>query len=196
MKELFVNKSIMYLKNNNACKKEDINKFKYVLECLYSLVSKTFVVLLISIFLRTFKITFITILLFSILRGFTFGIHSSKNSYCWLTTIGIYGIFPYLIKITNISSEIIIISYIIGIISVILFAPSDTPKRPLINKKKRIVNKFISLGILLIYMLISYYINDNVFYKIICFINLLTMICINPLTYKIFKVSYNNYKNY
>lgn len=196
MKEVFVNHSISYLIRNNACSKEQVNTFRYVLESLYSLVSKTSVVLIISIFLNTFKITFISLLLFSLLRGFTFGIHASKNSYCWITTIAIYSVFPFLIKIISISKEMIIISYFIGILSILLFAPSDTPKRPLLNKRKRIMNKVLALGVGTLYVILSFIINTDLLYKIICFILLLTSVCINPITYKIFKVPYNNYKNY
>ena len=179
MKEVFVNRSLTYLIKNNACKKEQINTFRYVLESLYSLVSKTSAVLIISIFLNTFKITFISLLLFSILRGFTFGIHASKNLYCWITTLGIYSICPFLIQRIYFSKELIISCYLIGF-----------------NKRKRKVNKIISLGIAISYMLLSFYINADYFYQIICFISLLTCICINPLTYKLFKIPYNNYKNY
>ena len=83
-----------------------------------------------------------------------------------------------------------------GFLSILFFSPSDTPKRPLINKRKRKVNKIISLGIGMIYMLLSFFINTDYFYKIVCFVLLLTTICINPLTYKFFKIPYNNYKNY
>ncbi len=196
MKEVFVNRSLTYLIKNNACKNDQVNTFRYVLESLYSLVSKTGAVLIISIFLNTFKITFISLLLFSILRGFTFGIHASKNAYCWITTIGIYSIFPFLIQRINMTKEFITICYLTVFLSILFFSPSDTPKRPLINKRKRRVNKIISLGIGIIYMLLSFFINTNDFYKIVCFIFMLTSVCINPLTYKIFKVPYNNYKNY
>ncbi len=196
MKEVFVNRSLTYLIKNNACKKEQINTFRYVLESLYSLVSKTSAVLIISIFLNTFKITFISLLLFSILRGFTFGIHASKNLYCWITTLGIYSICPFLIQRIYFSKELIISCYLIGFLSILFFSPSDTPKRPLINKRKRKVNKIISLGIGIVYILISFIINGDYFYQVICFVLLLTSICINPLTYKLFKIPYNNYKNY
>ncbi len=196
MKELFVNRSLTYLIKNNACQNNQINTFRYVLESLYSLVTKTSVVLIISIFLNAFKITFISLLLFSLLRGFTFGIHASKNGYCWITTIGIYSIFPFLIQRINFTKELIILCYAIGLLSILFFSPSDTPKRPLINKRKRIVNKIISLGIGIVYMLISFIINTDYFYQVICFVLLLTSICINPLTYKLFKIPYNNYKNY
>ncbi len=196
MKEVFVDRSITYLIKNNACSKEQVNTFRYVLESLYSLVSKTGVVLIISIFLNTFKITFISLLLFSVLRGFTFGIHASKNTYCWITTIGVYSIFPFLIQRIPFSEVFIIICYLMGFLSILFFSPSDTPKRPLINKRKRKVNKIISLGIGMIYMLLSFFINTDYFYKIVCFVLLLTTICINPLTYKFFKIPYNNYKNY
>lgn len=196
MKEVFVTHSLAYLKKNNACNKQQENIFRYTLESLYSLVTKTSVVLLISIFLGTFQITFISMILFSLLRGFTFGIHASKNSLCWIITLATYSLFPYLIKVVNFPKVFIFSCYGIGLLSILFFAPCDTPKRPLLDKKKRIVNKMLSFGIGGSYVLISFIIHTETFSSIIAFIFLLTIICINPITYKIFKVPYNNYKHY
>ena len=80
MKNAFVNHSLEYLIRNNACTEKQKNIFRYTLESLYSLVTKTSVVLILSLFLKTFSITLMLILFYSILRGFAFGIHASKNS--------------------------------------------------------------------------------------------------------------------
>ena len=92
--------------------------------------------------------------------------------------------------------EIIYICYVSGFLALLLWAPADTPARPLLNKRKRLTNKIFSLGLTLIYVLCSFYLNSNNFYNIVSFILILETICICPLTYKLFKTPYNNYKTY
>ena len=189
-----LNYSINYLVRNNACSENQINVFRYTLESIYSFVTKTSVVLLLSLFLGTFKITLLFLLFYGILRGFTFGIHATKNSYCWITTISVYVLFPLIIKYVVISEEILFILNILGIVAVLLWAPADTPARPLLNKKKRITNKIIGLLLASILVFLSYITNNLNLKEVISFVLLINTICICPLTYQLFHISYKNYK--
>lgn len=196
MKNAFVNTSLNYLIKNNACNDKDIKIFRYTLESLYSLCTKTTVVLLLSIILNNFKITLISLILYSLLRGFTFGIHATKNIYCWIITLSVYIVFPYLIKSYEVENPILFGINIIGILAILLWAPADTPNRPLLNRKKRITNKVISLMIAIIYIVLMLFINNQNFNEIVSFILLLNALCICPLTYYLFHIPYNNYKYY
>lgn len=196
MKSAFVNYSLNYLTKNNACSEKQIPIFRYTLESLYSLITKTSVVLLLSLFFKTFSITFITILLYSFLRGFAFGVHATKNIYCWIISLTVYIVGPLFIKYFTIPSIYIFIGYGISILAFLLWAPSDTPSRPLLNKKKRITNKIITLSLALLYIGISLLIKKENFYEIIFFLFLLEDICICPLTYHLFHIPYRNYRNY
>lgn len=195
MKESFVNHSLNYLIKNNACNDKQMNIFRYTLESLYSLFTKTSVVLFLSILFKTFSITLLTILLYSILRGFAFGIHATKNIYCWIITITTYTLGPLLIKYFTLPIYFVYLCFGIGFISIFLWAPADTPSRPLINKKKRKVNKIVSSLLALIYIFSTFFIKNTNFYEIVSFILILESICICPLTYKLFNISYKNYKN-
>lgn len=196
VKSAFVNHSLNYLIKNNACSQKQMNIFRYTLESLYSLITKTSVVLLLSIFLKTFSVTLITILLYSVLRGFAFGIHASKNIYCWIISLTIYIVGPLLIKYFTIPTIYLYIGYGISLLAFLLWAPSDTPSRPLLDKKKRRTNKIITLSLALAYIGVSLLIKNHNFYEIVCFLLLLETICICPLTYKLFHVPYRNYRNY
>lgn len=196
MKSAFVNHSLNYLIKNNACEEKQINIFRYTLESLYSLITKTSVVLLLSIFLKTFSITLITLIMYSLLRGFAFGIHATKNIYCWGITLTVYIVGPLLIKYFILPMSIVYLCYAIGFVALLLWAPADTPSRPLLNKKKRTANKIITLCLTLIYIFTSIYLNNENFYEIVCFLLLIETICICPLTYYLFKIPYNNYKYY
>ncbi len=196
MKSSFVNHSLNYLIKNNACDDKQINIFRYTLESLYSFITKTGVVLLLSIIFKTFAITLLTILLYSFLRGFAFGIHASKNIYCWMITLTIYIFGPLLIKYFIFPIEFIYLSFGIGLLALLLWAPADTPSRPLLDKKKRRMNKIFAVTLSIIFILTSFYFNNANYYEIVSFLLLLETICICPLTYKLFKIPYRNYKNY
>lgn len=196
MKSAFVNHSLHYLIKNNACEEKQINIFRYTLESLYSLITKTSVVLLLSIFLKTFPITLITILLYSILRGFAFGVHATKNIYCWMISLTVYIVGPLFIKYFTLPMEYVYLFFGIGVLAFLLWAPSDTPSRPLLDKKKRRTNKIITLSLALLYVESSILIQNPNFYEIVCFLFLLETICICPFTYKLFHIPYRNYQNY
>ena len=78
----------------------------------------------------------------------------------------------------------------------LLYAPADTVKRPLINKRKRLIWKTLSVincSILVIILLLT---KNNTMSNLLLFGIYTEVIFINPLTYKIFKLPYNNYLNY
>lgn len=196
MKEMFVNSSLNYLKKNNACSENQVNIFRYTLESVYSMFTKTSVLLLLSLVLGTFKITLLSLLCYGILRSFAFGIHATKNLYCWITTISVYVLFPLLIKYLIIPNKILFFINLFGILAILLWAPADTPARPLLNKKKRSMNKIISTCIACLIIGISLYISNQNFKEIISIILLINAVCICPFTYKVFHIPYNNYKYY
>lgn len=196
LKESFVNFSLNYLKNNNACDSKNEKIYRYTLESIYSFTTKSLVILLLSILLGTFKITIITLLLYSILRGFSFGIHATKNLYCWMISLSVYIVVPLIIKIFLFSQYVVYAFYSLGILAILLWAPSDTKARPLINKNKRIVNKIISLLFAILLIVVSYFSNITNSNEIVACLLLINSVCICPFTYYIFKQPYRNYRFY
>ena len=196
MREVFVNSSLNYLKKNNVCDSKQERIFKYTLESLYSFFTKSIVMLLLAILFGTFKITFVLLCFYSILRGFTFGIHATKNLYCWLISISIYVICPLLIKIFQFPTYFIYTIFLLGILAILLWAPADTKARPLINKRKRVFNKLISLFIAIGFIVVAFLLNKQNLKEIVSFVLLLNLICTCPFTYYIFKQPYKNYRFY
>lgn len=191
-----MNKSLGYLKTHNACTSNQEKVFKYTLESLYSFTTKSVTILLLSILLHSFTITFILLLFYSILRGFTFGIHATKNIYCWIISLTIYVICPFIIQSIQFSNYLIYISYILGFIAILLWAPADTKARPLINPKKRQINKIISMFIAISFISLSFLFNNQNLKEIVTIVLLLNLICTCPITYHIFKQPYRNYRFY
>lgn len=91
-----------------------------------------------------------------------------------------------------------IIKLILGIVCVLLIyknSPADTEKRPIVNPKRRKKFKIISVIIATSYVIISFFVNNFISNSLL-FSLLVEVIFISPLTYKIFKLPYNNYINY
>ena len=78
----------------------------------------------------------------------------------------------------------------------LLYAPADTVKRPLINKKKRKMYKILSVITALIFISLIFIVDNFLIKNILIFALILESILILPITYKIFKLPYRNYLNY
>lgn len=175
---------------------EDIEKIQYGLESIYLSLTKVIVILLLSIFLNIFKETIITLLLFNILRTTAFGIHASKSWICWVTSVPTFIGIPLICKYITFPIYILLIIASISLINFILFAPADTVKRPLIRKKRRIIYKVLTVIIGIIYLAMIIISKNNFIQNCLSASMLIETILISPLTYKIFKMPYNNYKSY
>lgn len=196
MKEKFVSSSINFISKYQKCDDLKLKRLKYGLEGIYSLVVKTFVVLIISIITQTLIETLLLMIFYAGIRTFSYGMHAKNNITCWITTILIYNGCPFLKANINLPTLMGYIILFIALISMILWAPADTPKKPLIRKEQRRKCKILSIIIVLIYTLIflinkNPIINNSIIYALI-----IQIIFINPLTYKLTKTQFNNYKYY
>lgn len=111
-------------------------------------------------------------------------------------TITIYNIIPLIIKHYTFPNYIGFITLGIGLISAILWAPADTPKKPLIRKKQRLICKIISIIIIILYGIIFTFNTNNLINNAIIYAIIIQSIFINPITYKITNTQFNNYKYY
>ena len=197
MKKKFVDFCMNIIQSNNSnLSKKEIDKLRYGLEGLYLTITKIIFIIIISLLLGILKETIILLLIFNIIRFVAFGVHAKKSIDCLVSSTLFFIIFPILC--INIVIPITI-KYIISPILVLLigiFAPSDTVKRPIINKKKRIIYKILSILISSIYVTLSIFIKNNTLSNCFIFALVIQIIVILPITYKIFGVPYNNYKNY
>ena len=196
MKQKFLDDATNFIQKYETYSEDDLEKLRYGLEGLYLTFSKTIIVIIISLILGTFKETMLSIFLFSIVRFFCFGFHAEKSYQCLIISIIEFNLFPLIVTYLNLTQPVVFIICILCIINFLLFAPADTVKRPLPNRKKRKIRKFCSVILGIIYSYISLkFINTwigNVFIVTLT----MGMISVNPLIYILFKQSFNNYKNY
>ena len=76
----------------------------------------------------------------------------------------------------------------------LVYAPADTEKRPLTNKRKRLIRKVFSCILALIYSVFVILLNGSYLSNLFLSALIIEAILISPVIYKIFGDSYNNYK--
>ena len=171
-------------------------EIRYGLESIYLSIIKFIVIFIISFFITTTKELCLFFLTYGLLRLFAFGIHAKKSIHCWIISILTFGIIPFLIKNYNINFNINITISIICLLLIIIYAPADTEKRPLINKKKRIIFKILSIVTTIVYIFLIIFTKNNYIKNLLFYSILLETIFILPITYKLLGSKYNNYKLY
>lgn len=196
MKERFINSSLAFIMKYQECDDLKIKKLKYGLEGIYSLIVKLSAVIIIACITQTINRTLLFLLFYAGIRTFSFGWHAKSNITCWISTITVYNIIPLLIININFSNTVGYIILTMTIISMLLWAPADTPKRPLIRNKQRKKAKIISCIIVILYFIIYSYTDITIIKVSILYALLIQSICINPITYKITHTQFNNYKHY
>lgn len=197
MKKLIINKCMELVTTyNKDLSQRDIDKIKYGLEGLYLTITKLIFIIIISIILSIWKETLLLILIFNGIRLTAFGVHAKRSIDCLISSTLFFILFPIICIKLTIPLIVKIILFIPLTVLIGIFAPADTEKRPLINKKKRKIYKMLSIMISIIYMTIAIVIKDNTLSNCFIFAIVIQIIIMLPITYKLFGVSYNNYKTY
>ena len=175
---------------------EKLLEIEYGLEGMYLTITKCIILFIVALILGIFKEMIIIMLLYNGLRAFGFGLHATKSWICLVsslimfigvTLIVIYVVIPLYIKV---------LILIICVSCFYLYAPADTEKHPLIKKRKRLILKITSIIVVIIYSFMCLYIDNSFVSNAILASILMETIIIVPITYKIFNLPYNNYKNY
>lgn len=196
MKEIFLNKSIGLLTKQYDYDEDTLDRVKYGLELIYITITKVSFVLLISILLKSFKETIALLIFVNFLRMFAYGLHAKKSWHCYISSTLAFVILPHYFVYLNFSLIQKILLSLLTFISFILYAPSDTYKRPLINIEHRKKLKLLTLLIASLYISIIFIINNTFVINIIILSLIIQSFLINPFIYKIFDLPYNNYKSY
>ena len=196
MRNLIINNSLSFIKKN--CSYDDIKlaEIKYGLEAIYILITKTIIILSFSFLLGIFKEVVIFTLLYSLIRMFSFGLHATKSWICLVSSLITFVTIPFICKYLYLNIYVKVILNIISIALVYKNAPADTYKRPIINKKRREMYKFISTSIAITMAMLSIIIKDNFLSNSLMFSLIVQNFMISPYIYKLFKLPYDNYKKY
>ena len=194
MRQKILDKILNSIKSRFKYSDEKLLEIRYGLETLYITISKTIVIMVINLLFRTFKELLFLMLFYGLVRLTGFGMHAKKSWHCWAMSLTIFAILPLLIKFISFRILIRFIIYFICTIYILNYAPADTEKRPLINKNKRNIYNVIctiTAFCISIYGLLS---RNSIIQNSIMFSLVLESLMISPMTYKLFKLRYNNYK--
>lgn len=194
MKEMFLKNTVDFLKKYDNYSEEEIEKLKYGLEGIYLTFYKLIVILALSLLLDFFKEEILVLIFFNIIRFTGFGFHADKSWQCLLLSILYFIAIPLFFLNLELSKNMVIIICLICILSYLFFAPADTIKRPLPNKRKRIIRKITTVAMGIVYTLLVFTIPQ--LQGVLLSSMVIQAILINPLLYKIFGQPFNNYKNF
>lgn len=173
---------------------DEIDKIKYGLESIYILITKMIVIIFLAYILNITDEVFIFIAIYSLIRLPSFGLHASKSWACLITSIVMFIDIPLVCIFITIPVYIKLFLGLITVILIYLHAPADTYKRPIINVKKRRIYKYLSTLIAIVMALLSLVVKNNYIANTLILSLVLQTIIIDPNTYKLFNLPYDNYK--
>lgn len=195
MKEKFIVSIVNLAKRNKEYSNEDVEVMRYALEGIYLTFTKILVITLIACLLGLFKEYMWFVILYIPLRSVSFGWHANTTKECWVVSILAFILIPYIFSIITINEITKIILLTFSILVFALYSPADTKRRPIVNKKRRLLFKAVSLIITLVYCCYSFK-HSNLISNLMIASLLYQSLLINPLIYKITHQEFNNYKTY
>ena len=171
-------------------------RLKYGIEMFYLSFSKLIAVLVISFLLGIFLETIITLASYNFIRQKSQGLHAKSSLKCLISSTTFFVILPWLVVHVDIYPYIsIVAAWAIPVIAY-LYAPSDTHKKPIVQKKVReklkkdaIIRSFIVVGLTLI-------VPDPTVKFLLVMGAFIALLYILPITYKIMKEERNNYEKF
>lgn len=197
MRKKIMNKIMKFIRMYSSNQSEEqLEIIEYGLEAIYITITKTIIIFIIAYFLGILKELVILLIFYNLIRMTGFGLHATKSSYCLISSFLIFIGSTYLCKFIIIPTYIKLILCITNILLIYKWAPADTEKRPIISKKRRSIYKILSTVIAITFSFISILITNQ--YISNCLIISVSIEClmISPYIYKLFKLPYDNYKNY
>lgn len=196
MKKKFLDSSMDLITRNKDYTQDEIDIMTYGLETIYLTVTKLVVIFLTAYVLGIFKEMILLLLTYNVIRSQAFGIHASKSIYCLISSLVMFIGGALICKYCVIPFKVMISMAIVCNVCLLLYAPADTHKRPLVNAKKRKRFKFVSFTFGIVYTILIILFRDYSIVNYLLFGMIEAIIMVLPITYKIFNLPYNNYKNY
>lgn len=196
MKAIFMNSTMTFLKKYNNYSVKDLEKLEYGLEGIYLTITKLIIISVGAVLLGITKQFIALLILFNIIRFTGFGFHAEKSYQCLICSTIDFILIPLFFIEFDLSKNVYVIINSICIISYLLFAPADTIKRPLPNKRKRIIRKSITVIVGVIYSVLNIVFFEHWISPVLISALVIQAVIINPLLYMLFGQPYNNYKNY
>lgn len=197
MRSTIMKKIMNFIKiNNPKYNDEQLEVIQYGLESIYITITKSFIIFFIAFILGIVKELLIFMLFYNLIRMPAFGLHATKSSYCLISSTIIFIGATFLAKSLFIPIHIKIILNCLIILAIYNWAPADTHKRPIVSKKRREIYKTLSTIIAVVFSFISILITNQFIANCLILSTIVECFMISPYIYRLFKLPYDNYKNY
>ncbi len=175
---------------------DKLDEIMYGVEGLYLTFTKTIIIFALAFLFGIAKELLFLLLAFNFIRLFAFGMHADNSLTCLIFSSLLFLTGAFASKYIDLDLNIIYVLYILILIIISIFSPADTVKRPLIKRKKRIRFKILSIITTVLYFIITINTKNQCIINYLLFGLIIECILILPITYKIFKMPYKNYKTY
>lgn len=197
MKKKILNHCMEVVKNKYPEYDEDkLEIINYGLESIYLTFTKIIIIFVLAIILNIWKEVLLLLAFYNLIRVSAFGMHAKKSIHCLIISLTLFIGGVYLCRYLVIPLILKVVLSIICIILIAKYAPADTEKRPIINKKLRKKYKIISVIISGIFAISIVLLSDKSISNYLLLGMIEATIMLLPITYKIFDLPYDNYKRY
>lgn len=197
MKKKILNHCMKVVKNKYPEYEEDkLEVINYGLESIYLTFTKVIIIFILAIILNIWKEVLLLLVFYNLIRISAFGMHAKKSIHCLIISLTLFIGGVYLCKYLVIPLILKVVLSIICIVLIAKYAPADTEKRPIINNNLRKKYKIISVIISGIFAISIVLLSDKNISNYLLLGMIEATIMLLPITYKIFDLPYDNYKNY
>ena len=197
MKKKILNHCIKIVKDKYPEYDEDkLEVISYGLESIYLTFTKIIIIFILAIILNIWKEVLLLLVFYNLIRVSAFGMHAKKSIHCLIISLTLFIGGVYLCKYLVIPLILKVIFSIICIVLIAKYAPADTEKRPIINKKLRKKYKIISVIISGMFAIAIVLLSDKNISNYLLLGMIEATIMLLPITYKVFDLPYDNYKKY
>ncbi|MBC1944980.1 regulator [Listeria booriae] len=167
---------------------------KYGVEIFLVNVTKGIIVYLAAALLGMLWQTLVVHLSYLMIRRHSFGLHAKTSLGCTITSVVMFVILPYFVKVVQLSEWMIVLISGLILLNIAIFAPSDTENMPLFNAQKRHVLRRKSI-LNTIFILILVLIVPNESFKTLLLLGaFMQVVMIHPFSYKILGRRFKNYE--
>ncbi|OJV63141.1 MAG: hypothetical protein BGO41_10615 [Clostridiales bacterium 38-18] len=171
-------------------------RLRYGLEMFYLGISKLLVVIVLSMVLGIFWQSIITLAAYNLLRQTAQGLHAKSSVKCMISSLVFFIMLPWTAVHVAINPYLCIAAALAIPLLAYLYAPSDTAKKPIINKRvrDRLKKKSIIRGLILTGLVVV--IPDAEIKSLITIGAYVALLYVLPITYRIMKEERNNYEKF
>lgn len=197
MKKIILNSAIDLIKRDYPDYDQDkLDIIAYGLEAIYLTFTKMIIIFTLAFLLNVEKDVVILLVFYNIIRTTAFGLHATKSIYCLLSSLLFFVIGAIVCKTIFIPVYLKVLLSLLSFVCLARYAPADTYKRPLINAKKRKKFKILTIISSSIYLILIVCFRNNPISNYMLLGMIEASMLVHPFVYKVFKLPYDNYKNY